>query len=409
VRALAAAIVALLVVSGFALVLDDGNPLPPAGARVTVAGVAMVVHLDGSSEELASGDVVRAGEEVRVEAGNVALELADGGVLEGRAGTGDDADTRIVVDATPELVAGELLMVGDPGLAVDAAGTIVYAAAANSAARVERELAVTAKAYRGALEIDSAGQDRSVPALRQLGIASLGRPPTSPSPIDLLASDPWDRRFLGEAIDVGGRLDSLSAAFTAEHQRPMTETDIGVLLPALASEPELASWLRDDVRLAGEVLVGAAMVTLGASWDDTFAFRDDGAGWGVVALDRGLDPANVFDAVQDALGRDDEVPDVALPTPTTSPTTPTTTSSGTGGPATTAPPATSPPTSAPTTPTTAPPLIPPTTPPFTPPTLPPNLPPPLPPPPDDLVPDTGIPIVDDTVEPIEDLITGLLD
>ena len=41
-------------------------------------------------------------------------------------------------------------------------------------------LSVTVGAYRGAAELDSAGQERTVPALRQLSVASLGRPPAAP-------------------------------------------------------------------------------------------------------------------------------------------------------------------------------------------------------------------------------------
>jgi len=403
VRALGLTIVAVLLAGVVAVVVEGGDGVPRAGARVTVNGRATVVHIDGSTDRLTSGDVVRAGEEVRVDEGGVVLDLAEGGTLEGRAGHGDTPATRVVVEAQPELVSGELLVLGDPGLSVDAAGTVVAVGEEGSAAKLARGLAVTAGAYEGGREIDSAGQQRSVPALRQLGIATLGRPPGSPEPIELSPADAWDRRFLGGAIDLGRRLDSLSTAFTFQTSAGAARS-AGVfraVLPAAADEADLPGLLRTEPdRPAGEVLVGLTMVTLAGGgsfvdrWRAVFDFREEGADWGVVALDQDLEADAVLAAVQGAVGRADATPDVALTPPTTPPrTTPTT-------PGTTAPP--------PTTPTSAPPTTPPpTTPPPTDPTVPTI--PPLPPPPDDEVPDSGLPLLDDAIQPIEDLLSGLLE
>lgn len=408
IRALGLASVAVMLTGIVAVVADGDAPLPPASARATVEGRATVVHLDGSTDRLSSGDVVRAGEEVRVEVGSVELELADGGTLEGRDGIDQTPATRVVVDALPELVAGELLVLGDPGLAVDAAGTIVSVTEDGSAAKLQRGLAVTAGTYEGALEVDSAGQRRAVPALRQLGIATFGRPPASPEPLDVERDDEWDRRFLGGAIDLGLRLDRFSQFFTAEAPAgaARSATLFRTLLPDLADEPALDDLLRDGpTRSAGEVLVGAAMVSLGRQdsfadrWQAVFEFREDGAEWGLVALDQGVSDRAVLavvDAIVEVIG---ETPDIAVPTttPTTSGTTPTSSASPTSPPTSTPPgsPPTAPPTSPP--PTLPPPPTDPTVP-----TLPPT------PPPDDGSPDTGIPIVDDVVEPIDDILDGLL-
>ena len=374
-RVLAVANAAVLLAGVMAAVVSGGDDVPAAGARVTVDGSASVVRVDGTTADLSTGDIVRRGEEVRAEEGSFTVELAAGGVVEGRAGFGRAADTRLVVDARPELTAGELLVLGDDGVAVEAAGTVVALTADDGAARVDRGLAVRAASYQGAVEVDSAGQERTVGALRQLGIASLGRPPGSAEPFLVDDADPWDRRFLGAAIDLGVRLDAYSRSFTANAPpgavNPTTFEDA---LPALADEPELGAALRRERdRPPGELLVGTAIVTLasgsfGDAWDAVFGFRDEGAGWGLVAADQGLDAGTVLRTVEEAIVRAQPAPEVATGTtapggtaPTTATTAPPTT---TGPPPTTAPPGTTspPPTNPPPTTTPVPTLPPPTVP-----------------------------------------------
>lgn len=414
IRGLGAAIAVVLLVGTLAALASRDDGVPEAGARVTVDGRATVVHLDGSSEVLASGDVVRAGEEVRADAGTFTLELADGGMLEGRAGFGRARDTRVVVGERPELVSGELLVVGDDGLAVDAAGTIVSLAADDAAARVDRGLAVRAASYEGALAVDSAGQARSVPALRQLGIASLGRPPGSAEPIRVVEADPWDRRFLGGAIALGRQLDAQSSSFTGN--APVDTAGRAALLARAL--PGLA----DDVSLEaaaagappGELLVGGVLALLGRGgavadrWEEVLDFRGDGAGWGLVALDQRVGEEEALRGVADALGRVRGTTEVASPPGpgvTGTPGDPGPTPGPTAPPGSTAPPGPTPGGPPPTEPTpTAPPptLPPPTTPPPTVPILPP------PPPDDGEEPSTGVDLLDGVADAAENLLGGLL-
>lgn len=424
IRALGLASVLVMLAGLLAVVASDDDGLPAAGARVTVDGRATVVHTDGSTDVLSTGDVVRAGEEVRADAGSFTLQLAGGGTLEGRAGFDDASDTRVVVGERPELVSGELLLLDAADLDVDAAGTVVALTSEDSAARVDRGLAVRAASYRGGLEVDSAGQERAVSALRQIGIASLGRPPGSAEPFRIDEVDPWDRRFLGGAIDLGRRLAAVSASFTrnAPPDASASVTLFETVLPELADEPSFPAKLASVPRApAGELFVGAVITTVGDEgsfadrWDDVFGFRGDGAAWGLVALDQGLDEGDVLDFVDDALGRSPTTPEVATgPVSTLPPALDGGADDGDGTPPpddTTAPPGDVEPTPPPTTP----PLTPPTTPPAPP--LPPlPLPPPLspsppPPPPDEGggIPDTGVPLLDGIVQPVEDLLGGLLD
>src|SRR5690606_38925829 len=118
-RAVLAAINVVVLLAGVVFaVRGDTAEAPADGAVAEVDGVATVVRDGGSPESLVDGAIVAAGDEVQVESGSVVLRLTDGGVLEARAAT------RVVVGAVPELVQGDLLVLGN-GVAVDAAGTVV--------------------------------------------------------------------------------------------------------------------------------------------------------------------------------------------------------------------------------------------------------------------------------------------
>ena len=213
VRGMVAALVAVLLLGAvFALVVDDADGVPASGARATVDGEVLVVHADGSSSSLATGDIVNSGEEVRVESGSVMLEMGSGAVVEGREGQDGAAGTRVEVGRSPQLVAGDLLVRGGEPVTIGAGGNeigFVPPAGAEGAAKIRRALSVTIASYRGAADLDSAGQQRSVPAFRQLSVAALGRPPSSPRPLHLDAADTWDLRFLGVAFELTRQLDAL--------------------------------------------------------------------------------------------------------------------------------------------------------------------------------------------------------
>jgi hypothetical protein len=227
-------------------------------------------------------------------------------------------------------------------------------------------------------------------------------------------SDSWDRRFLGDAMELGETLRSLSSAFSGTAPAGFSGDALAVaaLLPGLADERALPVRLAESPnRPAGEVLVGAAIAMLAGGgsfddrWDAVFEFRGDGAEWGIVALDRRVGGNALLTAVRQAVNAN-AAPEVALPPATTVPPA-TTTPPPPGSTTSTSPPTTdAPPGPSPTTP-------PPTTPPPTvpTPTLPPVDVPPVPVPPpetDDVIPDTGVEVIDDLVQPVEDLLGSVL-
>lgn len=406
-RTLVAIVGALTVVvflGGILALFAGDDPLPAAGARVRLDGIGSVTRTDGSSAALRDGTVLRPGDQIEVEEGTAVLELAGGGSIEARSGGTDVDDTRIEVGAPSELLAGDALVVGPAGVGIEAAGTRIVLRGTDAAARVRRELAVTTATYRGSAAVDSAGQAVEVPAYRQLAVSSVGRP-SDPDPLEVDNADPWDQRFLGAAIALTRSLDGLSSTYTAQGGGARSAGDLERLLPRLGDESDFGASYLDAERPNGETLVGAAIAVLGGRgsfddrWRGVFDFRDEGADWGLVALDQGVSDQPVLQEVEAALTRSVEPTEVAAPPPPVTPTTPTTTTPTTPTP-TTATPATPRPTTGTTTPTTAPPTTP-TTAPLVPiPTLPVD--------PAQPLPETGNGLLDGLLEPVGDLLSGLL-
>jgi hypothetical protein len=312
------ALIAVVLLGGFVtLVVDDDGGVPASGARATaVDGVTLVVHTDGSSSPIETGEVVLAGDEVRVRSGTVVLELASGAVLEGREESEGVDATRVRIGAAPQLVAGDLLVDSGVPVVVGAGGNDVSFepdGSEGAAARIRRGLSVTVGLYRGTAALDSAGQERAVPAYRQLSVASLGRPPASPDPLRLDPTDGWDLRYLGIAFELTRRLDALSGTYTANlGLAGATAEALEAVVPALADEPDFGPELLTAggrMRPGGESLVGVSIALLGRA--DGFAsrfervrgFRADGAEWGLVALDQGVAEARLVAAVEAAYAR----------------------------------------------------------------------------------------------------------
>jgi hypothetical protein len=226
-------------------------------------------------------------------------------------------DSRVRVGAVPGLLAGDLLVTaaGDEDVVVEADRTRVRLG--DGAARLSRSLALTVAVYQGGgAGLDSVGRELTVPALRQAVVPAPGLLPLRPSPLRYEERDAWDRRFLGEAIDLGRELVAKSRGFTGQLRAGEGRTAgfYRLLLPALEDEasfgPALVDVeLEDTGRSPGELLVGAAIAVAGEKgtfaprWEAVFAFRDAGAEWGLVALDQDVDRSPLVAAVDAAIGR----------------------------------------------------------------------------------------------------------
>jgi hypothetical protein len=306
-RGLAVAIVLAVAVGPIAGCSDDDGP-SQGEATLEVEGRAVIVRQGGEEETVSDDEVdVRVGDAVTLTEGTGRLDLGDGAQLELRAGRGEDPDSELVMGPVPVLESGDVLATTDEEIALTVDGTRVRVVAGS--ARASRTSGLEVAAYDADVDLDSAGQERSVPALREMQVPALGHPPEAARPLEYDASDPWDRRFLGEAIDLGQRLQALSDGYTQNlpDTTPRTPGFFKDVLPGLVDEVDFTATLLDGQRPVGETLIGAAIVDLGRRgtflerWASVFEFRDAGAAWGLVALDQGVQASPLLGAVTRAV------------------------------------------------------------------------------------------------------------
>ena len=327
-RLLAALVLAAVVAASCS---DDG----PAGdqARLHVDGSATVTGADGSEQVVTDDTTLSFGDTVVLDEGTGSLEFADGSLYELRAGSIDGADSTVRVGAPPELLAGDVLVSDGFPASVSVDTATLSASGVLEVDADERR----ATAFTGRSSLAGVGDLRDLPALRSVLLSAAAEP----QPLTYHADDPWDRRYLGEAIAFGRRLEALARGYTSR-LGPDATGSVGFfqsVLPSLRDEREFTADLLHD-RPAGETLIGAAIAVEGRQgnfrdrWREIFRFRDAGAVWGLVALDQGVSSAPVLQTIELAIARSDE-PD--LSTTTTSTSTSSTTSTTGPGSSTTSP------------------------------------------------------------------------
>ncbi|MCU1448027.1 MAG: hypothetical protein JWP02_197, partial [Acidimicrobiales bacterium] len=279
--------------------------LGPGEARLTVSSGRAQVAAAGKGWQPAHSDQrLHREDRVRVVQGLAQVAFAGQRALELRGGS----EVRILPQ--PELVAGDVLATAkDAGLTV-AAGN-ADASVRRGAAHVVRGLGATAAAYSGEVTVSSAGRQLGIPALRQAAVPAPGFVPPNAAPLDYRADNPWDRRFLGDAIELGDELQARSQGFTFQlaPDEGHTAGFYRQLVPALDKEQSFGQALVSPDLPAGETLVGAAISVQGhegdfvGRWRSVFEFRGQGARWGLVALDQHVTRGPLLSEVDDALGR----------------------------------------------------------------------------------------------------------
>ena len=315
IRLLAVINAAVLVV---AVVMAVAGPVGP-GAVSTVASIdvsgAAEISGGGDSRRVDPGEYeLRTGDTVEILTGEGVVSLPGGGSLELRSGDGATEASQVRLDEVPTLVAGDaLLIAGDEERVVEAGGARL--SLVDGAARLSRSTGAIFAVYQGAATLSSGGRrlEGGLPPLRQVVVADAGLLPLRPSPLSFgAAPDPWDRRFLGDAIDLGDTLARRSTGFTTLLPDDLVPNVFffQAVLPGLLQEPAFDQALLDgQQRPVGETLVGAAIALVGdvgtfeSRWHEVFRLREAGASWGVVALDQGADRAPLLDVLDDAAER----------------------------------------------------------------------------------------------------------
>jgi hypothetical protein len=298
------AIVAVVVIAS-ALAGCTSRALAPGEARLTISsGRAQVAAIGEGWRPAHTDQRLHRGERVRVLQGVAEMSFAGQRALELRPGS----EVRVLPQ--PELVAGDVLATAKDTAFTVNAGT-ADAHVRKGATHIVRGLGATASTYSGEVTVSSAGRDLNIPALRQAAVAGPGLVPTNASPLDYRADNPWDRRFLGDAIELGDELQARSQGFTAQlaPDEGHTAGFYRQLVPALDKEPAFGQPLLTPDLAAGETLVGAAISVQGhegdfaGRWHSVFTFRSEGARWGLVALDQRVSRGPLLSEVDDALGR----------------------------------------------------------------------------------------------------------
>lgn len=284
-RRLAVVVVSAVVIAGAGCSRNEVRA-GQAVVEVQKGSRVLVGERDQGLRQVEGRRTVNLGAQVKVLAGSATIALEDGGRLDVRRGS------EVELGSPISLVAEDLLVTsGNRPVAVAIAGSKVTV---DGVARLTRDLAVSAATYRGKVVVRSAARSLAVPALRQAEVPSLGVLPARPDPLDYDASDPWDRRFLGAAIDLTEQLQSRSDGFTKQLDPTEGHTPgfYRVLIPALEKEPGFGQDLLPQDLDPGDTLIGAAISVTGKigsfaeRWNAVFGFHDQGASWGLVALDQ---------------------------------------------------------------------------------------------------------------------------
>ncbi len=302
------AVMAALLLAGGAAACSRSSA--SAGGRIDVDGQAEISRPGEDRREVTGGRDLEIGDRVRMLQGTAVIRLPDDRRIELRTGT--DVEIGGIDDSKqvrPVLMGGDLLVVSDDAaLAVGVNGADV---AVQGDARISRGVAVLVAAYEGTARLNANGSTLTVGALRQAALPATGQFPAKATPLEYLPADAWDQRYLSDAIELGNQLTARSQGFTA--QLGATEgrsfNYFRDLVPQLAAEPGFTAALVNPARPPGETLVGAAITLVGTRgnfaerWGAVFAFRDEGAPWGLVAADQGVSRVPLLETLEAAISR----------------------------------------------------------------------------------------------------------
>jgi hypothetical protein len=302
-----------------------GNPRGPEGT-VTPHGSVQLTRGAVVGVPLHGPTPLHAGDEVTVTNGSADVALPSGGSVSLRSGS------TATFDGGPRLDTGDLLVSsGRRAVTVqESTGSVVV----NGASRLRRDLALTVGSYAGQAQVSTAGRSLVVPAYRQTTVAAVGLLPDHPVPLVLDSSDGWDRQELGAAIDLSDALDQASQGFNGSVPDGIATNSV-VLRHALVPLASVTAFNDQLIKSTtpplsdglspGELLVGAGIAVSGrdgtfeSRWAQVFAFREQGAAWGLVALDQKADSGLLLSLLGQGLNRAQLIFDTSVPPAPVSP------------------------------------------------------------------------------------------
>jgi hypothetical protein len=332
-------IVGIILTSTISLGLAGCSHTSTGFGRLTVDGQTKVASNGRDFRAAGTGDILRAGDRVQVTAGRAAIRLLAGGDLQLRAGT------TITVNKTPRLTAGAVLVqaAGHPLQISALDATLVVPTGDAQLAVGSLTTGLTVKVYVATSHLDIVGNPPAlIAAPRQINLTPQTRLPAQASPLQYVDADPWDHLYLSEAATIATQLAAAAIGFNA--QLPATEPPAFYLqlLPSLGSQPGfMAAFAQVEgqqptgptAAMPGDDLIAAVIAlrgthgTFASRLSDELTFFDQGASWGFVAYDQGVEDLNgVVNDVLAGIGRT-TLPIGTAPTPQSASSPPTTVNS----------------------------------------------------------------------------------
>lgn len=285
----------------FVLVAGACNGDAEAGRPMrleVLEGEATLIR-DGRQEVIRSHSAVGVGDTIVLRKGLAELRLARGRIFEL-----SNAEVSITGSAGLRLVRGDLLADVTAPARVDAESVEVLAR--KGAFRINRALATRVGAYEGKVDLRADADELSVPRYRQAIVAG-GVLPTVARPLRISAADRWDRRYLQDALDLDARLSNFGRGLEAQlgsasglpffQAVAPTGLDVAFVAPFLGGR-------RSDVLIALMLALEAKRgATLEGRFTRMFELWRDGASWGLVAREFGVEQPNLFTRLLDAIAR----------------------------------------------------------------------------------------------------------
>jgi hypothetical protein len=234
---------------------------------------------------------------------------------------GSNAEVSVAGEADLELFAGSLLVRAVERISVDMGD--VDALVRGGRFRIERLPAFEAAAtYEGVLTLSEPGEEPvTVRPLFQSAVVAGEALPASPYEFD--TDDPWDRLYLDQAIDLDEKLERFSSSLS-------TQIDSGDLDQFLRAVPDgdvsaVEPYVGTGVRPAPDLFIAAAIAlndpegSFGTAFERSFALRDEGGEWGIVAGIMGVPSQEVLVSLEKLVNDSEILNSRGRPSPTTGP------------------------------------------------------------------------------------------
>jgi hypothetical protein len=295
-------------------------PLLPGTARLVPGGAAVTVHR--GSPVSAADALLRAGDSITVNSGVATVRTAAGSLF-ARAGS-----AIAITDGAPRVTRGDVIVQGKSFTVAMRSAT----ADITGTARVRQALTLEIGMYNGGAVVRTMTETLGVPRLRRAIVAGAGGPAAVQiAPLVLDATDNWDRKFLGDALELDVVLTARSRGLTMQ----VAGGGNSVLDKLLATPAwKDALTVLSDTPI-GEVIVAAELARAAnlpkEAVEAALRLRSEGASWGLIALDQGVHSIpETFEGL-DSVVVPVVAPAVVVPEAPTTPTVPAPTGNVTGG------------------------------------------------------------------------------